>query len=109
MSNVYGPYQFPEKLIPLMIRNAMVDKSLPVCGDGRNIRNWIHVKDHCSALVTVMEKGVSGEAYNIGGEAEVRNINVVREILKVLTKPESLIKFVKDRPGHDWRYAMNIC
>ncbi|MFV2082802.1 MAG: GDP-mannose 4,6-dehydratase, partial [bacterium] len=86
----------------------MADESLPVYGDGRNIRDWIHVKDHCSALVAVMEKGLSGEAYNIGGEVEVRNIDVVCEILKILGKPESLIKFVKDRPGHDWRYAMNI-
>ncbi len=107
-SNNYGPYQFPEKLIPLMIRNAMADESLPVYGDGRNIRDWIHVEDHCSALIAVMEKGIPGQAYNIGGEAEVRNIDVVREILNILAKPESLIKFVKDRPGHDWRYAMNI-
>jgi dTDP-glucose 4,6-dehydratase len=107
-SNNYGAYQFPEKLIPLMIRNAMVDESLPVYGDGRNIRDWIHVEDHCEALVAVMEKGTPGEVYNIGGEAEVRNIEVVREILRILDKPESLIRFVKDRPGHDWRYAMNI-
>jgi dTDP-glucose 4,6-dehydratase len=107
-SNNYGPYQFPEKLIPLMIRNAMVDNSLPVYGDGRNIRDWIHVEDHCKALVAVMEKGTPGEVYNIGGEAEVRNIEVVREILRILDKPESLIRYVKDRPGHDWRYAMDI-
>jgi len=107
-SNNYGPYQFPEKLVPLMIRNAMTDVQLPVYGDGRNIRDWIHVEDHCRALVAVMEKGVPGEAYNIGGEAEVRNIEVVHEILRILGKPESLIRYVKDRPGHDWRYAMNI-
>ena len=107
-SNNYGPYQFPEKLIPLMIRNAMADESLPVYGDGRNIRDWIHVEDHCRALIAVMEKGVPGEAYNIGGEAEVRNIEVVKEILRILNKPESLIRYVKDRPGHDWRYAMNL-
>ncbi len=107
-SNNYGPYQFPEKLIPLMIRNAMADESLPVYGDGRNIRDWIHVEDHCKALVDIMEKGTLGEVYNIGGEAEVRNIEVVKEILRILDKPESLIRFVKDRPGHDWRYAMDI-
>ncbi len=107
-SNNYGPYQFPEKLIPLMIRNAMNGESLPVYGDGRNIRDWIHVEDHCRALLAVMEKGIPGQAYNIGGHAEVRNIEVVREILRILDKPESLIHFVKDRPGHDWRYAMNI-
>ncbi|MFV2082399.1 MAG: dTDP-glucose 4,6-dehydratase [bacterium] len=107
-SNNYGPYQFPEKLIPLMIRNAMADEPLPVYGDGRNIRDWIQVKDHCSALVAVMEKGAPGQTYNIGSEAEIRNIDVVRGILKILAKPESLIKFVKDRPGHDWRYAMDI-
>ena len=107
-SNNYGPYQFPDKLIPLMIRNAMADEPLPVYGDGRNIRDWIHVRDHCKALVTVMEKGVPGETYNIGGQAEVRNIEVVRGILQCLGKSESLIRFVKDRPGHDWRYAMNI-
>lgn len=107
-SNNYGPYQFPEKLIPLMIRNAMADDPLPVYGDGRNIRDWIHVQDHCRALVTVMDDGVPGQVYNIGGQAEVRNIEVVREILKALGKTESLIRFVKDRPGHDWRYAMDI-
>lgn len=107
-SNNYGPYQFPEKLIPLMIRNAMTDESLPVYGDGRNIRDWIHVEDHCRALLAVMEHGVPGEAYNIGGEAEIRNIEVVRSILRILGKPESLIRYVKDRPGHDWRYAMDL-
>lgn len=107
-SNNYGPYQFPEKLIPLMIHNAMTGESLPVYGDGRNIRDWIHVEDHCRALLAVMERGTPGQAYNIGGQAEVRNIEVVREILRILDKPESLILFVKDRPGHDWRYAINI-
>ena len=107
-SNNYGPRQFPEKLIPLMLRNAMADEVLPVYGDGRNIRDWIHVRDHCRALVAVMEKGVPGQVYNIGGQAEVRNIQVVREILRCLGKPESLIRYVKDRPGHDWRYAMDI-
>ncbi len=107
-SNNYGPYQFPEKLIPLMIHNAISNESLPVYGDGRNLRDWIHVEDHCKALVDIMKKGTPGEAYNIGGEAEVRNIEVVREILRTLNKPESLIRFVEDRPGHDWRYAMDI-
>ncbi|MGD8353910.1 MAG: dTDP-glucose 4,6-dehydratase, partial [Pseudomonadota bacterium] len=107
-SNNYGPYQFPEKLIPLMIRNALNDEPLPVYGDGRNIRDWIHVADHCEALALVAEKGVAGQVYNIGGQAEVRNIEVVQQILKILGKPESLIRYVKDRPGHDWRYAMDI-
>ena len=107
-SNNYGPYQFPEKLVPLMIRNAMRDEPLPVYGDGRNIRDWIHVMDHCEALALVAEKGVPGQAYNIGGRAEVRNIEVVQGILRILGKPESLIRYVKDRPGHDWRYAMDI-
>jgi dTDP-glucose 4,6-dehydratase len=107
-SNNYGPYQFPEKLVPLMIRNAMRDEPLPVYGDGRNIRDWIHVMDHCEALALVAEKGVSGQTYNIGGQAEVRNIEVVLGILRILGKPESLIRYVKDRPGHDWRYAMDI-
>jgi len=107
-SNNYGPYQFPEKLIPLMIRNAMNDQPLPVYGDGRNIRDWIHVRDHCEALALVAEKGNPGQVYNIGGQAEVRNIEVVRQILKILGKPESLIRYVTDRPGHDWRYAMDI-
>jgi dTDP-glucose 4,6-dehydratase len=91
-----------------MIRNALADESLPVYGDGRNIRDWIHVEDHCQALLAVMEGGKPGHIYNIGGEAEVRNLEVVREVLRILDKPESLIRFVKDRPGHDWRYAMDI-
>jgi dTDP-glucose 4,6-dehydratase len=107
-SNNYGPFQFPEKLIPLMIHNAMSDKELPVYGDGRNIRDWIHVDDHCRALLSVLNQGRPGAVYNIGGNAEVRNIEVVKEILRLLDKPESLINFVKDRPGHDHRYAMDI-
>ena len=107
-SNNYGPYQFPEKLIPLMIRNALADEPLPVYGDGRNIRDWIHVKDHCRALAVVMDNGAPGQVYNMGGQAEVRNLDVVRGILRILGKPETLIRFVKDRPGHDWRYAMDI-
>ena len=107
-SNNYGPYQFPEKMIPLMIHNAMHDKPLPVYGDGMNVRDWIHVLDHCRAVWTVFRKGRPGEVYNIGGESERTNIEVVRTILAKLGKPESLIRFVKDRPGHDLRYAMDI-
>lgn len=106
-SNNYGPYQFPEKLIPLMIMNAMSDKELPVYGDGMNVRDWIYVEDHCQAVFEVFEKGKIGEVYNIGAENEMPNIEIVRQILKHLNKPESLIKYVKDRPGHDKRYAMD--
>lgn len=106
-SNNYGPYQFPEKLIPLMIINALNDKPLPVYGDGLNVRDWLHVEDHCSALDTILEGGRSGEVYNIGGNNEWKNIDVVRQVLKELRKPEGLISFVKDRPGHDRRYAMD--
>ena len=107
-SNNYGPYQFPEKLIPLMIANALEDKKLPVYGDGRNVRDWIHVADHCAGVLAVLEKGRLGEVYNLGGEAEMENIAVVRAILRELGKGEDLIQFVKDRPGHDRRYAMDI-
>ncbi len=106
-SNNYGPYQFPEKLIPLMITNAMQDKPLPVYGDGKNVRDWLFVKDHCSAIDVVLQKGKSGEIYNIGGNNERQNIEIVMMILKHLGKPEKLIKFVKDRPGHDRRYAID--
>jgi dTDP-glucose 4,6-dehydratase len=106
-SNNYGPYQFPEKLIPLMIVNALQGKPLPVYGDGLNIRDWLHVRDHCAALDTVLEKGKPGEVYNIGGNNEWKNIDIVRSILRVLGKPESLIQFIKDRPGHDRRYAID--
>lgn len=107
-SNNYGPYQFPEKLIPLMITNALENKPLPVYGDGLNVRDWIHVTDHCAALDTVLHRGIVGETYNIGGEAERKNIDVVKTILRLLEKSESLITFVDDRPGHDRRYAMDI-
>lgn len=107
-SNNYGPYQFPEKLIPLMIANALQNKPLPVYGDGMNVRDWIYVEDHCEAVDLIMQKGRAGEVYNIGGESERRNIDVVRLILRHLEKPESLIQFVKDRPGHDRRYAMDF-
>ncbi|MEG6512194.1 dTDP-glucose 4,6-dehydratase [Desulforamulus ruminis] len=106
-SNNYGPYQFPEKLIPLMILNALEDRELPVYGDGLNIRDWLHVKDHCCAIDAVLHHGKLGEVYNIGGKNEKKNIEIVRVILKYLNKPESLIKFVTDRPGHDRRYAID--
>jgi dTDP-glucose 4,6-dehydratase len=107
-SNNYGPFQFPEKLIPLMIRNALAGEPLPVYGDGRNIRDWIFVEDHCRALLLLAEEGGTGEVYNIGGNAEVRNLEVVRTILRIVGGNESLIRFVADRPGHDWRYAMDM-
>lgn len=106
-SNNYGPFQFPEKLIPLMISNALEDKSLPVYGDGKNVRDWLHVDDHCSAILTVLENGKAGEVYNIGGNSEMENLRVVELILDTLGKPRSLIQFVKDRPGHDRRYAID--
>lgn len=106
-SNNYGAYQFPEKLIPLMVTNALHDKELPVYGDGMNVRDWIHVDDHCEAIDLVFRNGASGEIYNIGSNSEFHNIDIVRYILKRLDKPESLIRFVNDRPGHDRRYAMD--
>jgi dTDP-glucose 4,6-dehydratase len=107
-SNNYGPYQFPEKLIPLMITRALRDEPLPVYGDGLNVRDWIHVLDHADALWVVLTKGAPGEVYNIGGEAETTNITIVRQLLRQLGKPETLIKYVTDRPGHDRRYALDI-
>ena len=108
-SNNYGPYQFPEKLIPLMITRALGDQSLPVYGDGLNVRDWLHVDDHASAIWTVCTRGrLDDEVYNIGGESEVANLTVVRTLLELLGKPESLVSFVSDRPGHDRRYAMDI-
>jgi dTDP-glucose 4,6-dehydratase len=106
-SNNYGPYQFPEKLIPLMIANALEGKKLPVYGDGKNVRDWIHVLDHCAGIRAAMEFGKSGEVYNFGGDAERENIFVVKEILRLVGKGEDLIHYVKDRPGHDRRYAMD--
>jgi dTDP-glucose 4,6-dehydratase len=106
-SNNYGPYQFPEKLIPLMISNALEGKELPVYGDGLNVRDWLHVWDHCRAIDVVFHKGVPGEVYNVGGNNEKANIEIVKLILKELGKPESIIKYVKDRPGHDRRYAID--
>jgi dTDP-glucose 4,6-dehydratase len=106
-SNNYGPYQFPEKLIPLMIANALNDKALPVYGDGLNIRDWLYVEDHCSAIDLVIHQGKLGEVYNIGGNNERTNIDIVKTILHELGKPESLITFVSDRPGHDRRYGID--
>ncbi len=106
-SNNYGPYQFPEKLIPLMINNALNDIDLPIYGKGINIRDWIYVEDHCVAILKVLLKGKIGEIYNIGGDSELANIDLVKKLLKILNKPESLITFVKDRPGHDLRYVIN--
>ncbi len=106
-SNNYGPYQFPEKLIPLMVVNAYEDKELPVYGDGKNVRDWIYVEDHCRGIIMVALKGAGGEVYNMGGDAQRENIEIVRMILDYMHKPHSLIRFVKDRPGHDFRYAMD--
>ncbi|KYH32831.1 dTDP-glucose 4,6-dehydratase 2 [Moorella mulderi DSM 14980] len=106
-SNNYGPYQHPEKFIPTIILNALADKPIPVYGDGQNVRDWIHVEDHCRALDLVLQKGQAGEVYNIGANNEHTNLDIVKTILRLMNKPESLIAFVKDRPGHDWRYAIN--
>ena len=106
-SNNYGPYHFPEKLIPLMISRALNDEQLPVYGNGENIRDWLHVYDHCAAIDLILHKGKVGEVYNVGGHNERTNLEVVKTILKALNKPESLITYVKDRPGHDLRYAID--
>ncbi len=106
-SNNYGPYQFPEKLIPLLIANASEDKNLPIYGDGMYVRDWLYVVDHCEAILAVLEKGKDGEVYNIGGNNEYPNIEIVKLVLELLGKPESLITYVKDRPGHDRRYAID--
>ena len=107
-SNNYGAYQFPEKLIPLLISNAVDDQPLPIYGDGLNIRDWIHVDDHCRALLRVLEKGRAGEVYNVGGDAEKTNLEITETILRLLGKPKSLIRYVTDRPGHDRRYAIDF-
>jgi len=116
-SNNYGPYQFPEKLIPLIILNALEGKSLPIYGDGRNVRDWLYVKDHCTAIWTIMKNGTSGETYNVGGDSEMENIRFVEMICDILDEKEKLsdgrsrrdlITFVKDRPGHDLRYAIDF-
>ncbi|GHV25228.1 dTDP-glucose 4,6-dehydratase [Spirochaetia bacterium] len=106
-SNNYGPYHFPEKLIPLMIANALNDKPLPVYGKGENVRDWLYVEDHCRAIDLILRNGTAGEVYNIGGHNEMRNIDIVKLILKELGKPETLITYVTDRAGHDLRYAIN--
>lgn len=106
-SNNYGPYHFPEKLIPLMISRALADESLPVYGTGENVRDWLHVSDHCEAIDLIIHNGRVGEVYNVGGHNERTNLEVVKTILKALHKPESLIRFVTDRPGHDRRYAID--
>jgi dTDP-glucose 4,6-dehydratase len=106
-SNNYGPFQFPEKLIPLMITNALEGRPLPVYGDGLNVRDWLHVEDHCRAAWLALEKGGRGDVYNVGGSNEWNNLALVKELLRLLGKPETLITFVKDRPGHDRRYAID--
>ena len=106
-SNNYGPYQFPEKLIPLMIINALHDKPLPVYGKGENVRDWLYVEDHCKAIDLILQNGRAGKVYNIGGHNEMRNIDIVRLICRALGKPESLITYVTDRKGHDMRYAID--
>jgi dTDP-glucose 4,6-dehydratase len=107
-SNVYGPYQYPEKLIPVAITSALDDRPIPIYGDGLNVRDWIHVEDHCRGIFLAAEKGSPGEIYNFGGHSEAANIDVARAILKALGKPESLVQHVADRKGHDFRYAMNF-
>ncbi len=106
-SNNYGPYQFPEKLIPLMILKALKNEPLPVYGDGKNVRDWLHVEDHCRAIDLILHQGSVGDVYNIGGRNERTNIAVVKTILRLLQKPESLITYIEDRPGHDLRYAID--
>jgi dTDP-glucose 4,6-dehydratase len=107
-SNNYGPYQFPEKLIPLIITNALNNKKIPVYGDGKNVRDWLYTEDNCEAIDMVLHKGRIGEIYNIGSKNELTNIYVIKEILKYLTKKESLITYVKDRPGHDRKYSLSM-
>jgi dTDP-glucose 4,6-dehydratase len=106
-SNNYGPYQFPEKLIPLMIANAMENRGLPVYGDGMQVRDWLYVEDHCRGILAALAKGREGEIYNIGGNRSLPNLEVVRKVLYLAGRPESLIEYVTDRPGHDRRYALS--
>ena len=106
-SNNYGAYQFPEKLIPLMISRALANEKLPVYGTGENVRDWLHVYDHCTAIDLIVRNGLVGSIYNIGGQNERTNLQIVKTILSILNKPESLISFVTDRPGHDQRYAID--
>ncbi len=107
-SNTYGPYQYPEKLIPLFVTNAIDDMPLPIYGDGKNIRDWLYVEDHCAGIDAVLHRGEPGEIYNIGGGNERNNLEITERILNGLGKPWSLVKYVTDRPGHDWRYALSI-
>lgn len=106
-TNNYGEYQYPEKLIPLIITNAIDNKLIPIYGNGENVRDWLHVIDHCKAIDLVLNNGIPGEVYNIGGNNEYKNIDVAKEVLKILGKPLNLIRYVEDRPGHDFRYAIN--
>lgn len=106
-SNNYGPFQYPEKLIPLFVTNAIESKPLPVYGDGKQVRNWIYVLDHCTGIDTVLHKGQAGEIYNVGGPSEEYNLDITHTILRLLDQPQSLISYVKDRPGHDRRYSLN--
>jgi dTDP-glucose 4,6-dehydratase len=105
-SNNYGPYQFPEKFLPLMIANALDGKPLPIYGDGRQQRDWLHVEDNCRAILAVLERGRTGEVYNIGGLDIVENLTMAKRLLRAMGKPETLVSYVKDRPGHDRRYAL---
>jgi dTDP-glucose 4,6-dehydratase len=107
-SNNYGPYQFPEKLIPLFVTNMFAGEQVPVYGDGMNVRDWVHVEDHCEAVLAVLERGTPGQVYNIGGECELPNMAIVRRLLELTGRDQSSIRYVKDRPGHDRRYAMDI-
>src|SRR5581483_5898412 len=106
-SNNYGPYQFPEKLIPVLVTNAMEDRKLPIYGDGMNVREWIFADEHSRAVLMALERGTPGEVYNVGSGHEKANLEVVREVLRLVGKPESLIQFVTDRPGHDRRYSID--
>lgn len=106
-TNNYGPYQFPEKFIPLVISNALEGQAIPVYGTGENVRNWIHVQDHCTGILAALEKGTPGEVYNLGSDDELDNLALVRMLLRLLNRPESLIRFVADRPGHDFRYSLD--
>lgn len=106
-SNNYGPYQFPEKFIPLMITNLIKDKPIPIYGEGRNIRDWLFVEDNCRAIEMILHEGRTGEVYNVGGNSEMRNIDLARAVLKIMDKEEEMITYVKDRPGHDYRYALD--
>jgi dTDP-glucose 4,6-dehydratase len=106
-SNNYGPYQFPEKFLPLLISNLIEDKPLPIYGDGKQERDWLHVEDHCRGILAVLERGRIGEVYNIGGADIVENITMAKALLRAMGKPENLLTYVKDRPGHDRRYALD--